>query len=113
MPLLGSNAVHVLLATYDPGQEPNDDMKSLKNTNGVGQLADPGPETATPATDGVGSIPSGHVTKLLGQLIEGAELQPAVHCTVTLNEALTLLPQLSIAVYNTVVVPSENKSPFS
>lgn len=65
---------------------------------------------AVPVDEG-SMLPLTHTVDADGQAIVGGVSHRA-HCTVTVNDAVATLPQLSSAVYMMVVVPEENVMPL-
>ena len=66
-------------------------------------------EVAEPVTVGLVLVP-GHAVKFAGHEIDGGVSQ--TQFTVTVNEAVFVLPQLSVAVYTTVVTPAAKVLPL-
>ena len=95
--LLGSVAVHLLWMSAAPVQLPKPRVVSVKVTIGLLQLELPANAVAVPAIDGDGTVPVGQALYVPGHVIVGFELHPA-QLTVTLNDAVDILPQLSVAV---------------
>ena len=87
-------------------------MTSLKVIVGVPQLAPAADAVALPVTFGPGTPDVGQAENVAGQEIDGGVLQVwFTQLTVIVNESVFTFPQLSTAVYVTVVDPAENKLP--